>query len=83
MMMEYRLCQRIRRELTEIFLSFLKCEAAALFQLTLIPIAFLVARGMGLLPQRMALVLRSLLLLALLGQYLYTLGVFELLGRMR
>ena len=56
-------------------------ESAALLQLTLLPIAFLIARGMGMLPQRMALVLRSILLVLLLSQYLYALGVFELFRR--
>jgi len=60
---------------------FVAGESAALLQLTLLPIAFLIARGMGMLPQRMALVLRSILLVLLLSQYLYALGVFELFRR--
>ena len=60
---------------------FVAGESAALLQLTLLPIAFLIARGMGMLPQRMALVLRSILLVLLLSQYLYALGFFELFRR--
>lgn len=71
----------ILRGLLLLAVPFVAGESAALLQLTLLPIAFLVARGMGMLPQRMALVLRSILLVLLLSQYLYALGFFELFRR--
>lgn len=61
---------------------FTAAVAPALLQLTIVPLGFIVARGMGAVPERMGLVMRAILLALLLGQYLYTLGVFDLVERL-
>ena len=65
-----------------LLVPFVAAEAPALLQLTVVPIGFIVARGMGAVPERMGLVMRAILLALLLGQYLYTLGVFDLVERL-
>ena len=65
-----------------LLVPFMAAEAPALLQLTVVPIGFIVARGMGAVPERMGLVLRAILLTLLLAQYLYTLGFFDLVQRM-